>query len=819
MGASMFVRSTRQAPRFRWTIAAWLVTLAAGACSTDGDAGGIDGAGADVVDLGDTSDAGATEADTADAATTADAAVADSGNRGNTGVWPVSKPWAEPFDHPAIAPKGCPTTFGSDDLYGELLSKLKCFTGLDDKGQPTWTPCSRENVRIPKSFYGALGGNVASDPQRLPHFHKIQEDLPGYGSCWANAVASAQDAAREGDHPMSRAVAAAAAAMDRSISLGGLYVLPNPDKPLFEALRALHIQGGKVFDESIEAAAAKVPLQVQMVAARVLLAALAAIPLRDEFLATAGKPSRYNAWFKNGAGYWLPQSGAVDPDNSSDSGVFLLSNGYDALFSGAARLLQGIEETDLSTALKSGDFEFIAPTPYGKVVLRGTGDDTYEPTGELAGDLLLVLDTGGDDTYRIAAGANTSRNNPASILIDLGGNDTYGYVETAPPPAPGLLPSDSDGRQKFRDWLQPASVSTQNRQGAGRLGYGVLLDLGAGDDVYRSLRMSQGYANFGVGVLWDDGGDDTYTAEMGVQGAALVGIAILHDGGGNDVFRAFQSAQGFGWMSSFGLLFDAGGNDGYECVVDEVLITDSPQTPKTANGSLCQGTAFGLRRDKTKTHRSGGIALLRDLSGDDTYTGSTFTQGTGYWFGTGILADAAGNDSYEGLFYAQAASAHYAIGLLLEGGGDDKFNAKRTPINCTTGCAHDFSSSLFVDGGGDDAYHGKSRAMGASKCHGHGVFADNSGKDTYTSVTDKSIGWATDYDGKPGSCGNFKYIPSYGFFVDAAGEDSYTKPTLVGYGDNKTWLTDDPDDVDALERSGGIDSDKGSSYMRAIANP
>ena len=250
-----------------------------------------------------------------------------------------------------------------------------------------------------------------------------------------------------------------------------------------------------------------------------------------------------------------------------------------------------------------------------------------------------------------------------------------------------------------------------------------------------------------------------------------------------------------------------------------MLITDSPQTPKKANGSLCQGTAFGLRRDKTKTHRSGGVALLRDYDGDDTYEGSTFAQGTGYWFGTGILADRAGDDVYNGLFYAQGAAAHYAIGVLLEGGGNDRFNLDRDPINCTIGCGHDFSSALFVDDGGNDRYRGRSRAIGASKCHGHGVFADNAGDDTYTSIEDKSIGWATDYDGKPGSCGDLKYVPSYGFFVDTGGTDKYSKPTASAYGDGKTWITDDPDDTDALELSGGIDSSSGSSYMHARAQP
>jgi hypothetical protein len=262
--------------------------------------------------------------------------------------------------------------------------------------------------------------------------------------------------------------------------------------------------------------------------------------------------------------------------------------------------------------------------------------------------------------------------------------------------------------------------------------------------------------------------------------------------------------------------YDRAGDDTREAVVDEVLVYYSPQTPGTANGSLAQGTAFGWRRDDTGTHLSGGVALLRDVEGDDTYEGSTFVQGVGYWFGIGALVDGAGVDHYDGLFYAQGAAAHFAIGVLLDAGSDGDFhNVNRPPLHSQLGLGHDFSVGVMVDDGGSDTYVGPSRSLGASKCHGLGIFADNGGDDSYTALDDKAIGWATDYDWAPGSCGTSTTLPSCGFFVDVGGTDTYVKPDPTGTGDDTLWISDDLDDPDAIELAGGIDAADGASYLRA----
>ncbi len=294
-----------------------------------------------------------------------------------------------------------------------------------------------------------------------------------------------------------------------------------------------------------------------------------------------------------------------------------------------------------------------------------------------------------------------------------------------------------------------------------------------------------------------------------------MGIGLLVDGGGEDLYRAFAHAQGFGFVSSFGALLDADGNDAYGLPVEPVLFY-SPQQPGAANNSLGQSSAFGWRRDATGTHLGGGIALLRDRAGDDTYNGSVFVQGVSYWMGLGVLADADGDDRYNGLFYAQGATAHFGVAAFLEGGGNDTYNADVPPIHSAIGLAHDFSVTVFVEDGGDDTYFGPGRSIGASKCHGLGVFVDNGGDDHYEAAHERAIGWATDYDWAEDVCGDSDTTPSYGFFVDAEGTDTYVKPDgAPGYGDGMLWIPDDPVDATALEYMGGLDRDGGATWLWA----
>lgn len=710
--------------------------------------------------------------------------------------WAVPSPWSP------VSPHACPPALGPNDLLATALAPL----GLD------------RTVGIPKALYESVGGNIAADPARRSFFHHLQENVSEV-PCFAGNLASRADLAVGSDHPLTALVADAAAALDLTLTVGGSFPALAGESPLVAALDVVF--AGAPWDrDAALLAAGEIPDDVQAAAARVLLGAVEAKAARDAAVAVLAGDTSLTSIFKKGTSQWLVALGSgVDPDLDAFSGLFTATpEGAGRLYEGAARLAQACDEAAFAgLGPAQAPFDFFVDTPLGAVVLRGGGDDVYDPSADprLAGSLLLVLDTGGNDTYRIPAGATASADNPVSVLVDLGGADLYAY-EVVPDvdDLPGLLPSDGDGRYGGDAYYGPFSLSKTARQGAGILGYGYLLDLGGGDDVYRSPRKSQGFGNFGVGILWDDGGKDSYEAENGAQGSAVVGLGILYDGAGDDSYRSFGSSQGFGWVLSVGMLYDQAGNDHYEMVVDDPVILYSPQTPGTANASLGQGVAFGWRRDDTGTHLAGGIGMLRDRAGDDRYDGSVFVQGAGYWMGLGVLADAEGSDRYNGLFYAQGAGAHFALGAFLEGGGDDSYDVDRPALSSSVGLAHDFSVVFFVEDGGNDHYVGPDRSVGAAKCHGLSLFVDNGGDDLYD-TEDRAVGYATDYDWAENTCGDSTTLPTYAVFVDAAGTDVYQKPTVPPNGDDSAWVTDDPTDATALELSGGLDASRGSTYVSA----
>jgi len=460
----------------------------------------------------------------------------------------------------------------------------------------------------------------------------------------------------------------------------------------------------------------------------------------------------------------------------------------------AARLLFALEHADWSAFAGDETLSWELETDAGVVRIGGAGDDVYElDVGDDPEDILFMLELGGDDEYRIPAGSNTSAANAVSVLIDLGGDDYYGYDELNDF-FDFLLPADEEGRYgpslEYPNARQ--SLSRRGRQGAGLYGYGVLFDLGAGTDTYRSLRMSQGYAHVGVGVLHDDGGDDSYFCEAGCQGAGQWGVGILSDRSGADTYSSIGYSQGFAWVGGAGMLHDGGGNDSYDCAHGHPDYGGTPgiyisaQMPTTANSSFCQGAGFGSRNDSL----SGGIGLLRDSSGDDTYSAGVFAQGTGYWQGTGVLSDGGGSDDYDAFWYVQGGAAHYALGILLDDGeGDDRLNQQRPPIGVMQGSGHDFSTGVMINEAGNDTYSFSSLGMGASNCNGIGLAVDNGGDDHYSSPS--TSGWGV--GNLSGECIDTRpESRAMGIMIDAGGSDTYDAPDTVDGGfvrpaDDSLW--------------------------------
>ena len=223
-------------------------------------------------------------------------------------------------------------------------------------------------------------------------------------------------------------------------------------------------------------------------------------------------------------------------------------------------------------------------TPLGRVVIGGTGPNHYRD-GEPP---CLLIDLGGDDLYEIPVGSGHER---VAVAIDLDGNDVYRHRGEA-------------------------------TAGAGVLGLGALIDC-AGNDRYETGDNAAGVACAGVGVLYDRAGDDDYICGETTLGAACYGVGLLIEEAGHDNYVGSHYSQAVAFTLGFGALVDRAGRDTYLCG-RKVYGWSASENQFSAGG---QGFAWGVRE-----YGSGGIALLVDVSGDDTYYGNNLAQGFGYWF-------------------------------------------------------------------------------------------------------------------------------------------------------------------------------------------
>ncbi len=241
--------------------------------------------------------------------------------------------WDEPFEWTSRDEHECPAAVGTDDRYGELLAAA----GLD------------RTAGLPRSLYESFGGRLERDPTRLDVFHDLAED-PERIPCWSANLAARADAAVASDHPRAALIAQSAAEIGRVLTVGGRLPAVDPEAPLVEAIRAVHIAAGAPFDAEAEVreAAAAVPEPVRRAAALVLLAAVEARETRDLAMQVMGDTTRLPQYYAYGSGGWLPGSGEIDPDVPWDAGMFLgTDEGSGRLFSGGVRLAQAIDEADL----------------------------------------------------------------------------------------------------------------------------------------------------------------------------------------------------------------------------------------------------------------------------------------------------------------------------------------------------------------------------------------------------------------------------------------------------------------------------------------
>ena len=381
----------------------------------------------------------------------------------------------------------------------------------------------------------------------------------------------------------------------------------------------------------------------------------------------------------------------------------------------------------------TGDLLLAQQTSYGLVVVGGHGPNTYD----LEKGAALIIDLGGNDTYRGTIGASPNSDLGNSVVIDLSGNDTY----------------------------QPAPLGLA----AGRAGIGIVIDH-SGDDTYRLAHGSGGVGLAGLGILYDGEGQDIYEGNRFTQGAAFGGVGLLVDRAGDDRYTSFGYALGFGAPLGVGALIDVSGNDFYECggrYPSAYNETDAPnahpQDPVFQYDCFGLGTGSGLRVfSKQPAHRAlslaGGWGLFVDLDGRDRYRSANFSQGHGYFFGLGVKLDLNGDDEHQAARYGHGTAAHFGVGLNIDYQGKDRYGSKGPFYN--GGAAWDGSVALAVDGGPDSDFYDLpvSTGLGMGDLGGWGLFIEEGGADQY--AVSRGLGQGAEH--------------SLGAFFDLEGRDDYS---------------------------------------------
>jgi hypothetical protein len=366
-------------------------------------------------------------------------------------------------------------------------------------------------------------------------------------------------------------------------------------------------------------------------------------------------------------------------------------------------------------------------------------------------DAALLIDLGGDDTYRNSAGGapflpsgDSPVYAPVSVNVDLGGDDLYEATTSLP--------------LRINNVTLPTTVA----QGGAVYGtVGILVD-SAGDDVYRitspppsgaraAAILGQGSGFSAEALLLDAGGDDRYEVDgegwdtdLGIvaQGVEVGGGIVIQDtpplllpstggpaaalvdlGGGADEYaieaglatpapggaRPFSravSAQGYGYVTT-GALLDDGGTDAFRI---SASATNTGVDAYPANGivPVLQITGQGFS--------AAGEGLLLTGSGDTTYSveapseGLAFnvvsSQGTAFLGGLGVVDDIAGNDTY-----SVVGSMEYEREIVVDDSCEcpfalAKFNGYR-PTLTNQVQAQGYGGGgvgLVEDHGGDDSY-------------------------------------------------------------------------------------------------------------------
>ena len=341
-----------------------------------------------------------------------------------------------------------------------------------------------------------------------------------------------------------------------------------------------------------------------------------------------------------------------------------------------------------------GDILYQAQTSAGLVIVGGKGSKVYDQ------DAALILDLGGHNLYTNNAGG-TRPDIPVALVIDWGGHNRY------------------IARENFS-------------QGAGILGGGFLVDLG-GHSTFIAKDGSQGAGFGGIGLLYHGEGSSILQARSNSQGTGQAGIGLLV-GYGRGNYSCLHRGQGLGLFGGAGVLINKAGSNIYQLGGLKPDFRD----PEKSTESLGQGFSFGIRPDGDKLGVPGGIGVLIDEKGYDSYIADYFAQGSSYYYGIGILDNRGGHNQYTAGRYAQGAGIHTSVGVLQNSGGRNTFFSS---VGVSQGVGHDYGVGFLENDGDENDYRGGVLIQGAATHGGLGVLIDPGEKSRMASQSEGQ-GWA-----------------------------------------------------------------------------
>ena len=330
--------------------------------------------------------------------------------------------------------------------------------------------------------------------------------------------------------------------------------------------------------------------------------------------------------------------------------------------------------------------------------------------------------------------------------------------------------------------------------------WGLMILGSVNDDIYSHKRYPK-LAKTPVCAVIEPGGNDVY--EFALRTSRQNPFYFFWDQAGDDIYRSAEPSF-FAW-GGLGISYEMDGNDFYQLtdfsfatMLGMMLHFEKSGEDIYQGGLFSQGAAMG------------GVAILADYCGNDTYTAHTMSQAFGSVLGVGVLADYAGadlyylggkylhaplmpkdyrsmgqgmgfglrpamagglgflydkrgNDKYIGGVYAQGVGYWYSTGVLIDEGGNDVYNAIYYPQGSGIHCA----SGFLYDHEGDDAYYSRNGpGQGAGHDWSFGMLVDAAGNDAY------SI-----HGG-----GGLALSNSFAVFVDKSGDDRYERKEASNYG-------------------------------------